>query len=681
MITTDADPSAADRPPAWHWLHTLKFRIAVAALLAVLGGIALVLWHLDRIAEHNLLRLEEVRSQEEVARMAGVVGHRVAELQRALRLAASQVRRESLDQPGQLMAHYTGHVVLRGLFASLGVADAGGTVRFVVESAGPRETAVHIGDRDYFRRAVQTRMPAISAPIPSRVTQVPIIVFAHPLVDDLGVWGVLVGTLHLNARDLIDDLAETRNYDDSTLVAITDDAGVLIAHPQSARLLAPLSSEPRLAEAARRWHDEGRPIQHEAGRWSSADDVVAMAGEPATGWRVWRVTDRARLLAPLRAASRDAMAVALAFAATMALMLLAYVVAQMQPLTRLQALAEGLLRGEQDPQWPQARGEIGVLIRTLQHVWAERQQVERFNAQVLQRLTSVMAASPVGLAFSRHQRFELVSAECCRLLGCSERDLLGNPMAMIFAAPTDYPEMRRAARAAFETGQAYEGEWRLRSAQGRDFWARVRARPVVEGDADSGAIWSLYDIGDQVTARESLLHEALHDGLTGLMNRKGLMRRLGEAWQRRDPDQPDTLVMIDLDHFKPVNDRGGHAAGDAMLVAVAGAVSRQVRGTDTVARIGGDEFAVLLPNCRQAHAAEIAAKILQGIRDIELDWPGLTLRVGASIGVAEASPLHGGIDAWIAAADAACYAAKADGRNAVRLAPDRGAIRLVTTTA
>jgi len=663
------------------WWHSLKLRIVAGALAALFLGMALTTWHMGRVAETQLLELEAARSHDEVQRLAAVVGHRVAELQRALRLAASQLRRDQMVRPEQLMAHFRDHAVLRGMFAGIGVSDPEGQLRFIVEASGAKTTAVSIADREYFQRLIETQRPTISQPLVNRVTREPVVVFSQPLVDSQGLWGVLSGTMLLNGRDLIDDLAETRNNSDSTLIVIADDRGLILAHPQSARILQGLGDEPRLAQPAQQWQEDGRPLLRDAGRWTSATDVVAMAGETGTGWHVWRATSQRELLAPLRAARADALAVAVAFGLTMALLLLFFLVEQLRPLARLRSRAEALMRDDGEAvgkgEWPAARGEVGALIRTLRHLWTERAAAERRNAQALNKLASVMAASPVGLAFSRHQRFEVVSDECCRLLACREADLVGNPMAMIFDAAADYPKLRTLSHEAFSAGRAYEGEWKLRTAHGRVFWARIRARPVVEGDHESGSIWSLYDIDEQVAARETLQHEVRHDALTGVLSRKGFERVLAEAWAAASPAQPASLVMIDLDHFKPVNDRGGHAAGDAMLKAVAESIARQVRGTDAVARLGGDEFAVLLPGCGEAHAREIVAKIHQGVREIALPWQGEVFRIGASLGVAEWLAPYGSAREWLAAADAACYEAKAAGRDAVRSADARPPMRLV----
>jgi diguanylate cyclase (GGDEF)-like protein len=148
------------------------------------------------------------------------------------------------------------------------------------------------------------------------------------------------------------------------------------------------------------------------------------------------------------------------------------------------------------------------------------------------------------------------------------------------------------------------------------------------------------------------------------------------------PGTTAAALFIDLDHFKPVNDTAGHAAGDAVLRAVAHALTGAVRRDELVARLGGDEFAVVLTHCDLTSAERIANKVQQAIGEVCVRWDAHVLGVGASIGVVEIP--HGTTDFnhVLHAADLACYAAKQAGRNAVRVgqvgqAPHAGGLRLV----
>ncbi len=151
------------------------------------------------------------------------------------------------------------------------------------------------------------------------------------------------------------------------------------------------------------------------------------------------------------------------------------------------------------------------------------------------------------------------------------------------------------------------------------------------------------------------------DPLTDVLNRRGFERELKRslAYVKRYGTSA-ALLYVDLDGFKPVNDRHGHAAGDAVLKAIAAALARNVRASDVVARIGGDEFAVLLWNVGGAAAAAKAAALEAAVYSTPVRWDASTLVVGASAGVAA---LLGALDApadVLARADAAMYARKAE---------------------
>jgi diguanylate cyclase (GGDEF)-like protein/PAS domain S-box-containing protein len=647
---------------------TLKARLTGGALLALGLGMAVTALSMSQVAESSILRRAEQREHIDVQQIAGLLSQRVAEVQRALSLTGAQLSPEVADDHDRLLHFLQDRPVLRAMFAGLFVAGPDGRIRVLLTNTGENRSVESIADREYFKRAVETAYPVVSEPILSRTSQAPVIVFSHPLVSEGKVWAVLNGSMSLTSRDLMGFLSETRDFDDRSQIVISDDAGRILAHPQQASLLQPIAKDARLANAASKWILAGRPLIGTAGAWTGSGDVVAMAGEPSTGWHVWRVASREELLEPLREARANAFKVACVAGVVLAGALGLFLAWQLRPLNLLERRAADLLSGNQVGEWPQGNGEIGRLSQTLRHVWAERAQIEGFNAQVMQKLNSVMSASPVGLAFIRFQRFELFSAEGCRTLGYSESQLVGQPVSLIFPGAEDFEKLSEQAHTAFESGRSYEGEWRLLDAKGAIFWARIRARPVVSGDPESGSIWSLYNIDDQVFSRRQLEHAALHDPLTGAFNRKGFAIQLTEVFYGTAAAQPASVVMLDLDHFKPINDLGGHAAGDAMLQAVARVITSQVRASDTFARLGGDEFAVLLPNCDLAQAMVVAEKIRHGVASLVLNWEGHDFSVGTSLGVASLHSSFTGVEQWLAAADAACYEAKRSGRNGVRMA-------------
>jgi diguanylate cyclase (GGDEF)-like protein/PAS domain S-box-containing protein len=482
--------------------------------------------------------------------------------------------------------------------------------------------------------------------------------------------GVQTAGLRLHAGGLFDEVAESSDGDDSLLVVVTDASGHVLAHPDPGLIGRPVAREPRLTNALLRWREAGVPIGPAGLLLGGAQQTVAAAGVAGSDWTVWRLRNRAEVLQPLIAGRAEALRWALGLLVIFGTLLLALLSWLLGPLARLQARAERLFDGSLSAQdgWPDVGGEIGRLTRVLRHVSAERAQLETFNHQVIQRLESVMAAAPVGIVFTRAQRFELVSRQFCKLFCSEEGSLLGQPAQTIFGSDSDYRRFIELALAAFAEGRAYDGEWQMLRKDGGRFWARLRGQPVDWQDPDSGTIWTVHDITDEVGARRALEWAATHDALTGLANRPAFEARLARLFDALPRSLPAALVVFDLDRFKPVNDRYGHAAGDAMLREVAAAAAGCVRAGDLIVRLGGDEFALLLERCPVDVATRIAGQLQRAIATIRLPWDGQMLDIGASVGVAALDAASTGAAAWLAAADRACYRAKEAGRGRVCVA-------------
>jgi diguanylate cyclase (GGDEF)-like protein len=172
-----------------------------------------------------------------------------------------------------------------------------------------------------------------------------------------------------------------------------------------------------------------------------------------------------------------------------------------------------------------------------------------------------------------------------------------------------------------------------------------------------------------IELREQLEFEATHDNLTGLFNRQRILEEVERECRRADRyDIPMSVVMVDLDHFKSVNDNHGHQAGDKVLREFAATLRSTMREFDAAGRFGGEEFLVLLPHTEAAGAAVWAQRLVQQVEAMEVTFHGKAIRVTASCGVTTARSGMSCADSLIAASDAALYEAKAEGRNRIKVA-------------
>ena len=273
-------------------------------------------------------------------------------------------------------------------------------------------------------------------------------------------------------------------------------------------------------------------------------------------------------------------------------------------------------------------------------------------------------------------RVVFMNPAAVKLTGCNATSAVGRLVSDVFRLRSDRSDDQLPCPVAECLARATQiradDDSMLCALDGPQRDIRATASPVfAEAGALTGAVLVFQDVTQSRALRRQLAHTAAHDTLTGLPNRASFERALSAAIAsaRHGPRQ-HSLIYLDLDHFKPVNDTAGHAAGDALLKQVAQTIRGVCRSHDLAARIGGDEFAIILEDCPIANGQAVAEKIVRAIGALAFTWAGRDYTIGASAGIAvigsqPASPLG-----FMGEADAACYAAKARGRACVMAYPD-----------
>jgi len=260
-----------------------------------------------------------------------------------------------------------------------------------------------------------------------------------------------------------------------------------------------------------------------------------------------------------------------------------------------------------------------------------------------------------------------------KLTGINRHDALGKQLETVFSlvdeSSGDY--LTNLVHESLEKDGTlnYFDNYSLFSKDGYNYPIRLTVEPIRDrAIRQLGVVLVFHDVGEERRLRQRLIHQANHDDLTGLINRREFERRLDEAIQQADSSQQiHSLLFLDLDQFKIVNDTCGHIAGDTLLKMLAQKLQIQLGGEDTLSRLGGDEFGILLLNSDVQESLAIANLLQQMIAKFVFEWDGQTHQVGVSIGLNVIDSNSVGLYEVMSGADVACYAAKEQGRNRVRV--------------
>ncbi|MGH8806923.1 MAG: diguanylate cyclase domain-containing protein [Noviherbaspirillum sp.] len=337
----------------------------------------------------------------------------------------------------------------------------------------------------------------------------------------------------------------------------------------------------------------------------------------------------------------------------------------------------------------------------------ERKQAREAQRQLLLEYQAILDNASLGVTFTRKREFLHCNRRFSEMFGWPSEELMYQATDALYPSPEAYQALSSLAKPVLGSGQRLDIEVLMKKRDCSTFWCRLLAKAIDPTDHGQGTIYITEDITERRNAQEALVRArdeleqrvqertaelatanarlqaeiqermlaeeqirylANHDALTGLPNRRLLEDRLEQALElaRRNGNMV-AIQFIDLDRFKPVNDRLGHRVGDLLLQAIAVRLRSLLRAVDTVSRVGGDEFVLVLPEMTSATAAvETAQKVLDALaRPYEID--GHELSVTPSIGISLFPDHSNEAGALLCRADAAMYRAKEMGRGNVQL--------------
>jgi diguanylate cyclase (GGDEF)-like protein/PAS domain S-box-containing protein len=460
------------------------------------------------------------------------------------------------------------------------------------------------------------------------------------------------------------------NGDNTILIAVTDGNGRLLARsrgeqtvvgqsvPDWSRLLD-LASDTGVFQARSL---EGETVTFGFNRIARTPGWTVVVGQP-------KMMFDSRWQQPLRwliLSSIVAIAIALLLAAAIAQMIL-------RPVQALARRAQHVASGSPvSGSTIDARSEVvefEMLRERLQSSEAalrSRAEAERRNAENLlasERRYRALAEASAQVIWRRSIRNEVTAATGWqKLTGQPDESALGDGW-MQRTHPDDLDDVRVEWEKAKSSLRPVDVEFRIMAGNGDWRWVRARGVPLraVSGESIEW-IGVLEDIDAQRREREHVIHLATHDSLTGLPNRTLFHDLLDRTIALTDRGQIGRLLYLDLDGFKSVNDRYGHAVGDALLRAVTQRLSSIVRKSDMVSRLGGDEFAILQPDVKSdSNETDLPARVIAELGS-PFEIEGHLITIGVSIGLAHIRRSDHDAEHLLRQADVALYNAKALGR-------------------
>jgi diguanylate cyclase (GGDEF)-like protein/hemerythrin-like metal-binding protein/PAS domain S-box-containing protein len=655
--------------------HSLKTRVTLFTLGIFVFSVSVLAFYVSQMLRQDMQHLLEAQQLSSVTYMAEEVNHELQDRLETLEKMAARISPAMLDSSTALQTFLEDRISLLSLFnGGAFVTRVDGTaIADVPRSTG--RIGINYIERDAMRAALKQGRPTIGRPIMGKMPASPVFAIAVPIRNQQGtVIGALAGINRLDKPNFLDTITRSGygKSGENLLVAAQD--RLIMTASKKERVMAKLA-EPGVSSGIDRLAQglEGSSIYVNP---LGVEVLAASKRIAAVGWLMHTSVSTDEAFAPIRAMQRRMLL------ATLLLTLLAAALTWLmlsRQLSPMQVAVKALARQASTDQAPQplpvtSQDEIGDLIGGFNHLLVTLRRQEQALRQSETKFRMLYDSSSDAVMLLDHSGFLDCNPAALALFGCATKDEFCRHTPADLSPPTqpDGTDSARLAAAHIERANqdgSCRFEWlHQRADNGQTFSAEVLLNALrLDGQTTLQA--SVRDISERKRTEDEVRRLAFHDPLTQLPNRRLLHDRLSQTLGRAKREQSRlALLFIDLDNFKPVNDEHGHEVGDWLLQAVAGRIASCLRASDTAARVGGDEFVVLLPDLPSSESAlAVATKIR-----LELELPivtplGLKLNATASIGVA-IYPEHGHTEQELLyLGDEAMYRAKQAGGNAVEL--------------
>ena len=654
--------------------HSLKIRITITTLLIFVLSIWSMSYYTSHALRVDMERLLGEQQYSTVTLLASQVNREIDDRLRGLETLAGSIHPVLMESAPSLQTFLEQHPYNQGLFNDGTTAYGTDGIAIATFPFAPERMGVNYMDRDYVIGALKEGKSTIGQPVIGRTAHTPLFLIAVPIRNYQGkVIGALSGTTNLSKPNFLDKITDNRYGKTGGYLLLDPKHRLIVTATDKSRIMEK-SSRPDTSPVIERFYQghEGSAVYTNA---QGVEMLASFKNVPEAGWQLGANLPVSEAFEPIHDLQRRMLLATILFTVLSAGLGWWLLKRQLSPLLgTLETLANMSDNNQPARALPITKqDEIGQLIGGFNRLLETLRKREEALKESEVQFREVFNEAPIGYhEFDAEGRLTRVNRTELESLGYSEEEMLGHyPWEFVEESLLSQDAVLKKLAGSAPPGNNFERIFYKKD--GTPISMLVMDKLLRDKNGKITGIRSVVmDITQRKLAEDEIRHLAFYDQLTGLPNRRLLFDRLDQSLSSTSRHKREgALLFLDLDNFKILNDTLGHDKGDLLLQQVAERLSACVREGDTVARIGGDEFVVMIEdlseNAQEAatQAKTAGEKILNTLNDT-YQLGNHSYRNTASIGITLFANYRETVDELIKQADLAMYQAKSAGRNTLR---------------